>query len=74
MLPSGAVRIANRNYDAISAGVPVDAGQKIKVVDVRTNRIVVRPVEPGEFVPERSAPDDVLSRPLDSLGLDDPLA
>jgi len=74
MLPSGAVRIEGRMYDAISEGVPVDAGQQVKVVDVRTNRIVVRPVAEGELVPQRPQSDELLSRPLDSLGLEDPLA
>lgn len=74
MLPSGVVRIEHRTYDAISEGVPVDVGQRVKVVDVRTNRIVVRPLAAGELVPEEPAADDVLNRPLDALGLDDPLS
>jgi membrane protein implicated in regulation of membrane protease activity len=74
MLPSGLVRIENRTYDAISAGMPVDAGQRVKVVDVRTNRIVVRPLLADEPGPNTRAADDVMSRPIDSLGLDDPLA
>jgi membrane-bound ClpP family serine protease len=74
MLPSGSVRIENRTYDAISDGMPVDVGQRIKVVDVRTNRIVVRPLAPDESIPDEPVADDVLSRPLDSLGLDDPLS
>ena len=74
MLPSGAVRIDGRMYDAISEGVAVDTGQRVKVVDVRTNRIVVRPLAEGELAPQLPQPDDLLSRPLDSFGIDDPLA
>lgn len=73
MLPSGAVRIDNRTYDAISEGMPIDKGQAVKVIDVRTNRIVVRPVSKDEPIAEEPASDDLLSRPIDSLGLDDPL-
>jgi membrane-bound serine protease (ClpP class) len=75
MLPSGLVRIENRNYDAISEGMPVDAGQWVKVVDVRTHRIVVRPSQAPQTIAEEPTPsEDVLSRPIDSLGIDDPLA
>lgn len=76
MLTSGTVRIDGRTYDAISEGMPVEAGQRIKVVDVRTNRIVVRPVIDEELRSEETArsSEDLLSRPIDSLGIDDPLA
>ncbi|MFV1967235.1 MAG: NfeD family protein [Pirellulaceae bacterium] len=73
MMPSGAVRIENRTYDAISEGMPIDEGQCVEVIDVRTHRIVVRPsseARPLEVPPS----EDLLSRPIDSLGLDDPLA
>jgi membrane-bound ClpP family serine protease len=75
MMPSGAVRIENRTYDAISEGMPIDAGQWVEVIDVRTHRIVVRPAH-GEAPPSPDAApsEDVLSRPIDSLGIDDPLA
>jgi membrane-bound serine protease (ClpP class) len=75
MMPSGAVRIENRTYDAISEGMPIDEGQPIEVIDVRTHRLVVRPARRTPPTPAKEAPtDDVLSRPIDSLGLDDPLA
>lgn len=74
MLPSGAVRIEGRIYDAISEGMAVDAGQRVKVVGVRTNRIVVRALAAGEPVPQAAPADELLSRPLDSFGIDDPLA
>jgi membrane-bound serine protease (ClpP class) len=75
MLPSGTVRIDGQAYDAITDGMPVEAGQWVKVVDVRTHRIVVRPSDAPQTTPEEpSSSDDVLSRPIDSLGIDDPLA
>ena len=70
MLPSGTIMIEGRNYDAISEGMPIEPRQLIQVVDVRTNRIVVRPAE-GELPSEEEASDDILSQPIDSLGLDD---
>ncbi|MGD9720884.1 MAG: NfeD family protein [Pirellulales bacterium] len=73
MLPSGAVLIDGHTIDALSEGMSIEAGQQVRVVEVRGHRVVVRPAE-GEAAP---APDDVLSQPIESLGLDsleDPLA
>lgn len=86
MLPSGWVMIAGRKYDAVSNGIAIDPDQIVQVIDVRTNRIVVRPAE-GELDPAETAAgtarmtdaaedepesaDDVLSTPLETLGLDD---
>ncbi|HJN10252.1 MAG: NfeD family protein [Pirellulaceae bacterium] len=86
MLPGGLVMIAGHKYDALSDGLAIDPDQVVQVIDVRTNRIVVRPAE-GEIdsvdamlggtspdeAPSTSAEsaDDVLSTPVESLGLDD---
>jgi membrane-bound ClpP family serine protease len=43
MLPSGSVLIDNRPYDAVSEGMPIEAGQTVLVVAVSTQRLVVRP-------------------------------
>jgi membrane-bound ClpP family serine protease len=72
MLPSGAVLVDGQTIDALSEGMPIEAGQRVRVIEVRGNRVVVRPAED----PPRSS-DDVLSQPIESLGLDsldDPLA
>jgi len=83
MLPSGAVKIDGRTYDAVSDGIAIEMGQPVEVSDVRNNRLVVRPftgvmgdvsegVSPGE-----GEPDDVLARPAESLGIEgfeEPLA
>ena len=79
MLPSGAIVIDGRTYDAVSEGMAIDAGATVKVIAVRTNRIVVRPTD--EAVTRNVAQpaddtDDVLSQPIDSLGIegfDEPL-
>ncbi len=86
MLPGGLVMIAGRKYDALSNGLAIERDQVVQVIDVRTNRIIVRPSE-GEIDPEdvmrggsepdealsadAESADDVLSTPLESLGLDD---
>ena len=72
MLPSGAVTVDGVSIDAISEGMPIEAGQRVRVIEVHGNRVVVRPAE--DAPPE---PDDMLSRPIESLGidgLDEPLA
>jgi membrane-bound ClpP family serine protease len=74
MLPSGAIVIAGRTYDAVSQGGPIEVGQAVKVVDVRANRIVVRPTQ--EKPPTPSQPPDTTDRPLDVVvpdPFDDPL-
>ena len=74
MLPSGAVTIDGRTIDAVSEGMPIDAGQRVRVIDVHGNRVVVRPVDEDHSTQTES---DSLSRPFDSIGLDpfeDPLA
>jgi len=75
MLPSGAILIDGVTLDAVSEGMAVEAGQRVRVVDVRGNRVVVRPVVDDE--PDNRPADDVLSQPIESLGLDpfdEPLA
>ena len=86
MLPGGLVIIAGRKYDALSNGLAIEPDQVVQVIDVRTNRIIVRPSDgeidyldapPGESDPNEApqataeSADDVLSTPLESLGLDD---
>jgi membrane-bound serine protease (ClpP class) len=68
MLPSGAVLIDGRIYDAVSDGLAIDPGQPIRVKAVRTNRIFVTlDTSPRPDAPTES---DLLSRPVESLGLD----
>lgn len=81
MLPSGAVLIEGRTIDAYSDGQPIDPGQTVKVIEVRGTRVMVRRVEPGQQAAAarsaRTAEDDILAQPFESLGLDpfnDPLS
>jgi membrane-bound ClpP family serine protease len=67
MLPSGIIVIDDRNYDAVSDGFAIEPGTPVEVISIRTKRAVVRPVDPDE--PSPVDPNDVLSRPIDQLGL-----
>jgi membrane-bound serine protease (ClpP class) len=77
MLPSGAVLIDGQLIDAVSQGLAIDPGQPVVVVEVRANRVVVRPARPHEVRAADVKPDDVLARPIEDFGLEsfeDPLA
>ena len=67
MLPGGAIVIDGRTVDAVSEGMPIKAGQPVRVLEVRANRVVVRPLE--EETPSPSA-EDPLRRPIDSVAPD----
>ncbi len=77
LLPSGDVVVEGRVYDAVSNGVVIAAGQAVRVIDVNTQRLVVRPLSDAEAAAADNAALDPLSTPIDKLGiepLDDPLA
>jgi len=86
MLPGGLVTIVGHKYDALSNGLAIEPDQVVQVIDVRTNRLIVRPADgevdsadallggtsPNEAPSTRAeSADDVLSTPVESLGLDD---
>lgn len=62
MLPAGAIVLDGRTIDAVSEGMPVDAGQRVRIVEVRGNRVVVRPVDDETPLSESANP---LERPVD---------
>ena len=78
MLPSGTVMVNGIKFDALSDGLPIDEGEAIKVVAVKGNRILVERYD-GELSASGDLPAadiDVLSQPIEELGLDaldDPL-
>jgi membrane-bound serine protease (ClpP class) len=79
MLPSGAVLIDGQLIDAVSQGIAIDPGDPVVVVEVKANRVMVRPAQPHEVQQAASRkPDDLLSRPIEEFGIegfeDDPLA
>jgi len=67
MLPSGAIIIEGRTIDAYSEGMPIEAGEKVMVIEVHGTRVVVQPVE-DEFPSVEG--DNGLSQPIDSVGPD----
>ena len=78
MLPSGIVMVNGRKFDALSDGLPISQGATIKVVAVKGNRMIVQPHDgEGDNPADLPATDqDVLSQPIEDLGLDgldDPL-
>ena len=76
MLPSGAVEVDGQMIDAVTQGQAIETGTYVVVVEVRANRVVVRPAGKDQR-PSHENPNDLLSRPIDELGiesLDDPLA
>lgn len=64
MLPSGLVVIDGKTYDAVSEGVPIEPNQPVVVVNVSTQRLVVRP----DLGPDRpSATAGPSGKPADPL-------
>ena len=70
MLPAGRILVDGKSWDAVSEGMPIEAGQAVEVTRVEGNRIVVRPAQPNQDLSQESTAD-LLSRPLDNFGLDD---
>lgn len=70
MVPSGAVIVDGRTVDAVSDGEYIDVGQKIRVVQVQGNRVVVRLLEPDEQAEPDPTSEDPLARPIDSIAQD----
>lgn len=70
MLPSGSVQIEGKYIDAISQGMAIEMGQAVVVVEVRANRVVVRPADDDEANRLVKDPRDVFSTPIEELGMD----
>jgi len=87
LLPSGAVVITGKTFEALSEGKAINSGDAIKVVALRTNRLVVKPATEAELAAgdrtpvvndaaDASQAEDLFSKPLEDFGLDsleDPL-
>ncbi|MDZ4656879.1 MAG: NfeD family protein [Bythopirellula sp.] len=70
MLPSGSVLVDGHWLDAVSQGDAIEPGMPIVVVEVRANRVVVRQADPDEAEQITSSSPDMLSKPLNELGLE----
>ena len=62
MLPSGIIVVEKQSYDAVSEGMPIEAGQRVRVIEVRGNRLIVEAM--GDE-PLSQADEDPLARPFD---------
>jgi hypothetical protein len=77
MLPSGVVAVEGKSYDAVSNGLPIEPGQKIRVIGIDTQRLVVR-VDEEPFkdavpaIEQTSAETPLSQSPLP--GIEDPFA
>ena len=67
MLPSGAVTVDGHTIDAVSEGVPIEIGQRVRVIEARGNRVIVRLID-EEVVSTDQA--DPLARPIDTVSPD----
>jgi len=70
MLPSGAVEIDGQMIDAMSQGQAVDPGQYVVVIEVRANRVLVRPAKAMSGPAAVSRPADMLNRSIEELGIE----
>lgn len=70
MLPSGDIEIDGRMLDAITKGQAIEPGEYVKVVEVQGNRLMVRRAAASER-PANPNPGDLLSRPVEELGIGD---
>jgi membrane-bound ClpP family serine protease len=62
MLPSGIIAIDGSTLDAVSEGLPIEVGQRVRVIEVRGNRVVVRGLADE---PAGESDKDPLDRPID---------
>jgi membrane-bound ClpP family serine protease len=63
LLLSGVITIDGRTVDAVSESMPVEVGQTVQVIQVRGQRVVVRPVADDE--PSAPPPADPLRQSYD---------
>lgn len=68
MLPSGKVQIEGNLYDAMSEGLPIEAGQSVVVVDARGGSLIVRTSMAPKAAPKSDG--GLLERPFESWGVD----
>ena len=72
MLPSGQIVIDGQKYDAVSDGFPIEAGDKVRVVSVKGNRIHVQPFDGDDAGVSQDPADaeDVMNQPIKKFDLD----
>ncbi len=71
MLPSGIIAIDGVQYDAVSEGFAIEAGEPVKVIEIRSNRIYVQPYNPEDDLETHFNSPDLLERSIEELGLNE---
>jgi membrane-bound ClpP family serine protease len=77
MLPSGQVEIAGQTIDAMSQGIAIEPGQRVRVAEVHGTRVFVLPIgddapaSPTAAIDSAPQPPPEAERPLASFDLDD---
>jgi len=77
MYPSGIVIIDDQKFDALTRGFPIEAGETVKVVSVKGNRLQVQKHDGGNDSPHDSPSDstndtpDELTQTMEDLGIED---
>ena len=56
LMPTGIARFDGRRVDVISRGEPLEAGRRVRVLEVRGNRVVVGPIAPDTPAPSTTTP------------------
>jgi membrane-bound serine protease (ClpP class) len=64
MLPGGVIAIDGHTVEAVSEGMAIETGQRVRVIKVQGTRVVVRLVE-GE--PPAPSAENPLERPIDTI-------
>jgi membrane-bound serine protease (ClpP class) len=72
LIPSGAVRIGDRVYDAVAEGTPIEKGERVRVLQVEGTNIVVRRYETAEPSSESEPASEQPVNP--DLLMEDPFA
>lgn len=74
MMPSGAVKIGGKTFDAVAEATAVDEGDWVEVVEFQGNRLVVRALTEEEIqeVQENAPSEDAgsLDQPIDQIAAD----
>ena len=77
MYPSGIVIIDDQKFDALTTGFPIEAGETVKVISVKGNRLHVQKHdqvvqrENKAGADNANQPPDELTKTMEDLGIDD---
>ena len=58
LLPNGAIVVAGKTWDALTQGKSIDSGTPVKIISVRTGRLVVRSATPDDLAAAAKPTDE----------------